>query len=299
MRDEGPAAVVAAAAAAAAEAATVAAAKEAATSSQLKTLEEKVEQQDLQIKTLEGALKGAQHALESVLAPVSSLQSPTVPKKATGKDDDGSGILHIIPGDLWGLRDLLLIGYSGVFMQRNSSGLSLVRKGALELANLLPTIHPFQPCRTEVASVLAESQSESERNLILKVAASLWSCLPEKFDFNHFTPSRNLHTTSPFSEEMIDDYMKAFKGRMPQLKNAAWLRACSKSSWIRACSYWIAIHLMAERADASKKSGEFLQALVPVLAGGANLCSGCTLHFMTMFKDHINKSIITDRVNGF
>jgi hypothetical protein len=215
------------------------------------------------------------------------------------KDEDGGQKLHrkgsvqdIVPNDLWGIRDLLLIGYSAPFMKVNTTGARLVQNAALELARLLPKLHPYGPCRKEAASLLAESHSESDLSVIKRAAASAWSCLPANYNESSFIGG--------FSEDMIGDYAKSFDGRMPQPENTNLLGACDGSLWPRTCSYWSSLHLMAERADASGNSAKFMNAVVPIIAGGALLCEGCTLHFTTLHQDVLPKSIISDdREEGF
>ena len=45
--------------------------------------------------------------------------------------------------DFWGLHDLLLVGYAAPFVPDNSSA----RVSAHRLVGMLPTIHPYAPCR--------------------------------------------------------------------------------------------------------------------------------------------------------
>lgn len=56
---------------------------------------------------------------------------------------------------------------------------------------------------------------------------------------------------------------------------------------------------MAQRADLLGKSKEFMGSIVPILAGGALLCEGCTIHFIAMHKNVLGKAFSDDRQGGF
>jgi hypothetical protein len=205
-----------------------------------------------------------------------------------------AGVRDIIPNDLWGIRDMLLIGYSATFMKDGTEGARQVKDAALSLARLLPQLHPHAPCRTQVASALEVSSpamDTEQLDIIKKAAASTWACLPAKYTTSSFK--------GPFTEEMVGSIDKAIGGRFPEPKNSSLLGACQDSLWPRTCSYWSSLHIMAQRADLLGKSKEFMGAIVPILAGGALLCEGCTLHFIAMHKNVLGKSFADDRQAGF
>jgi hypothetical protein len=93
-----------------------------------------------------------------------------------------------------------------------------------------------------------------------------------------------------FVPEMIDndklgDPLGANAARDPKLKDTSILGACRKSGWHRTCSFWVSLHVMAYRADALGIGSRFFQSAVNVLASGATMCGGCTLHLQALHTD--------------
>lgn len=206
---------------------------------------------------------------------------------------DDSTPKAIAPNDLWGIRDLLLVGYCGVFLT-SSGGRQEVKRAAMSLADLLPTLHPHPPCREQIAAAL--QGVGQERDKILGAAAASWSCLPAKFSSQSFE--------SPFPEDALDDdedvmYEKAYQARMVYVNDMASLGACKWSTWPRTCSYWVSLHSMAFLADKLELSRKFLQAVVPLLAGGAIMCGGCTKHFNFMHLDVLSSEILRSQGKYF
>ena len=55
--------------------------------------------------------------------------------------------------DLWGIRDLILVGYAAPFVPDKFDA----RQSAVSLVYLLPTLHPYAPCRTSFGDLLKHS----------------------------------------------------------------------------------------------------------------------------------------------
>merc|ERR1712217_227783 len=72
------------------------------------------------------------------------------------------------------------------------------------------------------------------------------------------------------------------------------LGACRGSHWPRTCSYWASLHSMAYRADVLGSGRLFLQAAITVLAGGATMCGGCTLHLHDLHYDVLSPAVRND-----
>jgi len=198
----------------------------------------------------------------------------------------------IVPNDFWALHDMLLIGYSAVFMKEGSNGKKEVRQAALELARLLPEVHPHEPCRQMLSEAL-NGCTEDKQTVIIAAEVS-WSCLPGKFTTSSFS--------SAYTAKAIDSFEGAVMARMPQPKerNASeTLGVCRGSQWPRACSYWSSLHSMALRADALGLGRAFMRATLPVLAGGATLCNGCTLHLIALNKPVLSDDVMRERGEAF
>lgn len=191
----------------------------------------------------------------------------------------------IVPNDLWAVHDLLLAGYGAIFMKDGSAGKQEVKDATMEFALLLPKLHPHEPCRTALATALYGSGQVGEASLKAAARAS-WECLPGGLADADFE--------DPFTEGMVDDSNAAFKARMTRLLDVSLLGACKESRWPRTCSYWTSLHAMAYRADGQQMAGAFLKAVVPVLAGGATLCGGCTLHLRSLLKDVLSQNVLDD-----
>lgn len=194
-----------------------------------------------------------------------------------------------VPNDLWALHDLLLIGYSGVFMRDGSSGKEQVRQHAVDLARLLPQLHPHEPCRQKLTEALSGCTEDKETVVI--AAEMSWTCLPGKFTASSFSKA--------YTAKDIDSLTGAIIAKMPTLLEPEALGVCRGSQWPRACSYWASLHSMALRADALGLGRNLLRAIMPVLAGGATLCNGCTLHLKALHKPVLSEAVMNDRGETF
>jgi len=116
---------------------------------------------------------------------------------------------------------------------------------------------------------------------IVAAAKASWECLPGNFTEASFD--------TPYTEAAIDSAGYAFRAKMPKVLQR--LGACEGSQWPRTCSYWSSMHTLAHRADLLKLGSQFLEAIVPVLAGGATLCGGCTLHLRALHGPVLSKDI--------
>jgi len=188
------------------------------------------------------------------------------------------GPLSMKANDMWALHDLLLIGYHGIFLQPNSAAKREVQEAATRLAKMLPRVHPHKACRTVLAQVVGKSATPD----ISVVAEAAWACLPQNFSSADFDTA----------------FLKESDGaaaKMPRPKEHVELGACQGSGWPRTCSYWVSLHLMAFRADVFRLGTEFVHAVIPLLAGGAVLCNGCTHHLMALHKPVLSESMLRDR----
>jgi len=183
--------------------------------------------------------------------------------------------------DLWALHDLLLIGYHGIFITQHSPAKREVQDHATSLAKLLPRVHPLKQCRNMIAQVVGKSEKPN----ISAVAEAAWACLPANFSAVDFD--------NVFLKET-----DAVQAKMPHPKKPEILGTCKGSGWPRTCSYWVALHLMAFRADALQLGAEFLHAVVPLLASGVLVCNGCTNHLMALHKPVLSESMRHDRTSG-
>ncbi|CAJ1379451.1 unnamed protein product, partial [Effrenium voratum] len=116
------------------------------------------------------------------------------------------------------------------------------------------------------------------KELLFKAAETSWSCLPSKYtarDFDH-----------PFLAEDIGNFQayKDAKMSKPLLGRRPWKSTCRDSLWPRTCSYWVSMHSLAARADDLSLGEDLLDAVVPIIAGGATFCGGCTRHFRALMK---------------
>jgi len=206
-----------------------------------------------------------------------------------------SGPADITPNDLWAIHDLLLVGYDGYFMKKDSPGHAEAQEAAAELARLLPHLHPHLPCREMLTTAMARyppvPRGPSEAYLlpqpaIVEAAEAAWRCLPAAFTVASFTAS--------FSLAALQDDQQAQQAKDPNLRDHSVLGACLLSKWPRTCSYWASIHGMALRADALGLGAPFLRAIVPILASGATMCGGCTLHFRALHRPVLSSAMIQD-----
>eukprot|EP00747_Dinoflagellata_sp_TGD_P002273 gnl/TRDRNA2_/TRDRNA2_103569_c0_seq2.p1 gnl/TRDRNA2_/TRDRNA2_103569_c0~~gnl/TRDRNA2_/TRDRNA2_103569_c0_seq2.p1 ORF type:complete len:433 (+),score=17.32 gnl/TRDRNA2_/TRDRNA2_103569_c0_seq2:52-1350(+) len=204
-----------------------------------------------------------------------------------------------LPTDLWAIRDLLLIGYAGVFMKRRSWGLGQVERSAVDLARLLPQLHPLKSCRQAMAEALDPAPTWREwllwrfgfgywRTGLEAVAEAAWSCLnltassfESPFHLSGWQQAEGMYTGPPPTTT-------------PTQATSAMLGVCAGSKWPRACSMWVALHFMAYRADALGLGRTFLTLLIDVIAGGATLCGGCTLHFRLLCEGLLPRAVKRD-----
>jgi len=187
----------------------------------------------------------------------------------------------ITPDDFWAIHDLLLTGYTAPFLGEGP-GKEEARWGAAALADLLPRLHPHGPCRAGIAGALeALGTGGAPRARVVAAAGASWACLPGNFTEASFD--------TPYTEEAIDNITMAQEARMPALKQK--VGACEGSGWPRTCSYWSSMHAMAHRADMLGLGGQFLAAVVPVLASGATLCAGCTLHLRALHAPILSEAV--------
>jgi len=203
--------------------------------------------------------------------------------------DTGPG--NIQPNDLWAIHDMLLLGYHAVFMKPDTAGSKEVQRASIELANMLPELHPVEACRKQIETAIS-GQNESMQ--VLRAAEASWSCLPAKFTETSFTSAFvGLH-------ESREAYKAAKRTRMPHLEpDDHVLGACKDSRWPRTCSYWSSMHLLSYRADRKGKGQQFLAAIVPLIAGGMTLCQGCTMHFRVLNAPALSDAFRTDATSGF
>mmetsp|Transcript_1577 Transcript_1577/g.6229 ORF Transcript_1577/g.6229 Transcript_1577/m.6229 type:complete len:314 (-) Transcript_1577:690-1631(-) len=212
------------------------------------------------------------------------------PKSTAADLHAQADLSNAVPNDLWAIHDLLMIGYTAVFMTPGSPGQAEVRQAATEFARLLPALHPHEPCRARLASLLgAPGAGEPAANvpdeeMLVQAAEASWSCLPGKFFFNSFD--------QPFRTNGMKDADQAFDARMTRVRNQSLLGVCRNSHWDRTCSIWVSIHAMAARADVLGLAKPFLSALVPVIAGGATMCGGCTMHFRALSAPLLSPSVV-------
>lgn len=201
-----------------------------------------------------------------------------------GRAQRAAVLAAAVPNDLWAIHDLLLAGYAGVFMKPGSTGASQVQNAAAEFARLLPQLHPYEPCRSAIqhASFLATAG----RGEVEAAADASWTCLPARFSADSFE--------KPFTADAIGNATKAAGAKMTRVLNTSHLGTCADSKWPRACSYWVAMHLMAFRADALSLGKEFFQSVIPLISGGATFCGGCTLHFRLLHNPVLTSEMLDD-----
>lgn len=213
---------------------------------------------------------------------------------ALHKEDDD--LEHAVPNDLWAIHDLLLAGYTGAFMEKGSPGQIEVEEAALELARLLPALHPHKACRKQLAHMLqttpgqparpsALERTKSHRHLT-NVAEATWKCLPAHFFSKSFD--------RPFLSYEMSGRDAAYLSRMTRVRNKHALGVCKGTSWHRTCSYWASMHALAYRADELGFGHVLLKALTTIIAGGATLCGGCTLHFRLMMWPSLSEAVRRD-----
>eukprot|EP00405_Crypthecodinium_cohnii_P033151 CAMPEP_0206525146 /NCGR_PEP_ID=MMETSP0324_2-20121206/68574_1 /ASSEMBLY_ACC=CAM_ASM_000836 /TAXON_ID=2866 /ORGANISM="Crypthecodinium cohnii, Strain Seligo" /LENGTH=395 /DNA_ID=CAMNT_0054019785 /DNA_START=118 /DNA_END=1306 /DNA_ORIENTATION=+ len=164
----------------------------------------------------------------------------------------------IQPNDFWAIHDLLLVGYSAPFMKRDD-----------ELAKM------------------PEVVSTNEKASIIEASLISWSCLPAKFEADHFS-------NKPFLPSALSNEEEAREARNPRIRDRSLLGVCADSDWDRGCSLWASLHSMALRADALGLNALFYRAVMPVLIGGVTMCGGCTLHLLSLHRPIIDAAIFED-----
>jgi hypothetical protein len=184
------------------------------------------------------------------------------------RDSRSRSITHLIEAnDLYALHDLVLVGYTAVFMKAGSEGQQHVRNSALNLTQALPVLHPYSACRSSLAA-LDPSSTTRKVDAVAAVADRSWTCLPGRFkpaDFNVV-----------FSKDAFDNPTLQNAARNPILNDPSVLGACAASRWMRTCSYWSVIHSIALRSESvllSRDSVLLLQLLITI-AGGVTQCRG-------------------------
>jgi len=171
--------------------------------------------------------------------------------------------------DVYALHDLLLVGWSAVFMRNCSSGQTSVRDAVHQVTQLLPSLHPSASCRASLAAQ-ALPPSSSHLDAVAWTARECWSCLPAHFTADDFS--------AVFDVAAVQDQKLQVAAKNPQIvsesKKAA-LGTCQASTWARTCSYWTSLHAMAARGEALGLDGTMLlQAMITTMAGGATQCRG-------------------------
>jgi len=190
-------------------------------------------------------------------------RSPELP------NGDSSTPYSINELDVWGIRDLLLLGKASPLLQDGSAGKPVVVAAAETLAEMLPQIHPVPACQTAVGLAVGLEAK----------AAACWSCLglnPTNFT-NPYLPNSTKFQNAANTDTKFGDLMGA----------------CSGTRWPRACSYWSSFHAMGVLADVHGQGRQFLQAISRIIAGGALYCGGCTLHWRYLNK-HMLPSALHD-----
>jgi hypothetical protein len=171
----------------------------------------------------------------------------------------------IVEYDLWAIRDLLKVGKRGALLftddnetVQNHPGVPKVHAAVDALANMLHEIHPVPACR---AAIQQATTTDAK-------ADAAWSCLGL--------------TEANFTGAFTDKNQKAVKASRTEPKFKQLLGACKDSLWPRACSYWTSMHTMAVRAEHAQKGDKFVEAVFPIMAGGALFCYACTSHFVLL-----------------
>lgn len=187
--------------------------------------------------------------------------------------------------DLWGIHDLILLGFRAPFMQPGSAGLQEVQASVGELILMLPQVHPHPPCRQLMTTVVAGTAPGHDR--VIQAAQAAWDCLPAKY------------TPASFSVAFTPDGLDAGSelagdARDPAVLDPTVLGACATTQWHRTCSYWVSLHAMAYRADGLRMGPRFLYNVINILAGGATMCGGCTLHLRALHKPVLSSYVVND-----
>eukprot|EP00928_Gymnodinium_smaydae_P028345 TRINITY_DN21631_c0_g1_i2.p2 TRINITY_DN21631_c0_g1~~TRINITY_DN21631_c0_g1_i2.p2 ORF type:complete len:316 (+),score=43.80 TRINITY_DN21631_c0_g1_i2:91-948(+) len=201
------------------------------------------------------------------------------------------GLAEVVPNDLHALHDMLLVGYSGVFMRKQTSrGAALVRDAAWRLGASLAELHPVSRCREQLAAVPDASGTEDAAlDYVSRLASVAWACLPAAFSAGKFD--------SAFSRDAVRNTTLQKSARNPTVLSREPLGACRMSLWDRTCSYWTSLHLLAARAEMRGRGVDFLQQAITVLAGGATMCKGCQRHFHALHDPFLPTDVVRDALN--
>jgi len=250
-----------------------------------------------------------------------------------------------VDADLLGVHDLLLLGFWGVMtrgphtrdqeterirkMEKENAntnftyleyllardenkeleqyeGLMATRGAAVDLAHLLPDLHPVQRCRDKFRAIVYKCSKEKscdDEQLIVDMAAESWACIGIKESMIVPTchsgrgtmtvgdeevpckgePIKTLRTSektllqmdnsNPYSNYRIKDIDLGVCKQGPPGSDGF---PTGKTKWLRACSFWTAFHSMALRADAlgGDYPNQLFGAIVRIVAGGALWCGG-------------------------
>eukprot|EP00929_Paragymnodinium_shiwhaense_P059720 TRINITY_DN29895_c0_g1_i1.p1 TRINITY_DN29895_c0_g1~~TRINITY_DN29895_c0_g1_i1.p1 ORF type:complete len:328 (-),score=78.22 TRINITY_DN29895_c0_g1_i1:742-1725(-) len=205
--------------------------------------------------------------------------------------EPGPNPWSITANDLWSIHDMILIGYDGVFMKRDSPGWLDVRASAVDLVEMLSELHPLQKCRDQLLRALQQPHHNTDK--IAEAARVSLECLPGNFTPDDFSVL--------FDKSHLGNKSAAEAAKFPELSDEAVSRlgTCKTSRWPRACSYWSSMHLMAYRAEALSMGKRFLKSMVRLISGGALLCGGCTKHFRLLHKDLLGEGFMRDTCKDF
>jgi len=252
--------------------------------------------------------------------------------------------IQIIAQDLVGVHDLLMLGYYGVMTNgpqlrdqvrvrikechqdhKNASGgqclytqihtnfsesektykgLTQARAGAIDLAKLLPLIHPDKGCRTDFGrnkAACEKNESCTDERLVEMQAHTSWACIGIHEDMilptcsgkepcgptdvmnrKFFTTFRNENGSLIQSTEVAPYRNFVLKSDAPALGACAqqvWKGdglPKGKTLWLRACSFWASFHTMALRADSVGEDApdRMMAAVARIVSGGALWCGG-------------------------
>jgi hypothetical protein len=182
---------------------------------------------------------------------------------------DPSSRPAISANDLFGVHDLVMVGYAAVFMTPHAAGTASVQSATLNLTEHLDTLHPVAECRA--ALLAAKTEGSSPLDTVVAAGRTAWGCLPGNFSEGDFT--------NPFTAAAVTDSALAMLAKFPTLNppKVNELSTCAGSLWQRTCSYWSSIHTMALRAEqaaAPQLTKSFLPLLVATAAGGITQCRG-------------------------
>eukprot|EP00434_Breviolum_minutum_P031170 symbB.v1.2.027567.t1/scaffold2838.1/size69213/8 len=165
-----------------------------------------------------------------------------------------------------------------------------VKTASKKLTALLPAIHPLDQCRQRFADTLGGTigspfAKQVTDEMQMQAALDAWDCLPSHFKAQDFK--------DPFLPDALGNF-EAYKAAKMTVPKNRLKGVCGLSPWPRTCSFWVSMHLLAARADLLLLGHELLDALVPILAGGATFCGGCTKHFRALTKPLLSPAMVQD-----